>query len=155
MRKLSKWLMCLVVLLCFTSGNKVYSQTTDSIDNVEAQVKNWTPIMNAIIYVESKGDPNAVGGNSVGILQITPILVKQCNIILKAKKSSKRYTLNDRRSIQKSKEMFILIQEYYNKEHNLEKAIRLWNGGPNYSIKGTQKYFNKVMRCYNSQIKKN
>jgi len=150
MRKLSKWLMCLVVLLCFTSGNKVYSQTTDSIDNVEAQVKNWTPIMNAIIYVESKGDPNAVGGNSVGILQITPILVKQCNIILKAKKSSKRYTLNDRRSIQKSKEMFILIQEYYNKEHNLEKAIRLWNGGPNYSIKGTQKYFNKVMRCYNS-----
>jgi len=106
--------------------------------------------MNAIIYVESKGDPNAVGGNSVGILQITPILVKQCNIILKAKKSSKRYTLNDRRSIQKSKEMFILIQEYYNKEHNLEKAIRLWNGGPNYSIKGTQKYFNKVMRCYNS-----
>lgn len=113
------------------------------------QVMNWTPVIDAIIQVESGGNPNAVGGNSAGILQITPVCVRQCNIILKAKKSSKRYTMNDRFSISKSKEMFILIQEYYNKECNLEKAIRLWNGGPGYTIKGTQKYFNKVMRYYN------
>lgn len=51
--------------------------------------------------------------------------------------------------------MFMLLQGYYNKEGNLEKAIRLWNGGPGYSIKGTQKYLNKVMRYYNKQINKN
>lgn len=110
---------------------------------------DWNPIMNAIIEIESGGNPNAVGGNSVGVLQITPITVEQCNIILRLKKSSKRYELIDRKNIRKSKEIFILIQEYYNPQHNLEKAIRLWNGGPNYSIKGTQKYFEKVMRCYN------
>lgn len=96
-----------------------------------------------------------MGGKSAGILQITPVTVKQCNLILKAKKSSKRYTLQDRYNVIKSKEMFVLIQEYYNKEGNLEKAIRLWNGGPNYSIKGTQKYLNKVMRYYSNQINKN
>lgn len=135
--------MYFTVLLCFMSGNKAYSQTVN-------KVHDWTPVINAIIEVESKGDPNAVSGKSVGILQITPILVKQCNNILKTKKSSKFYTLNSRKSITKSKEMFILIQEYYNKEHNLEKAIRLWNGGPNYSIKKTQKYFRKVMKYYNN-----
>lgn len=119
------------------------------------QVMNWTPIINAIIQVESGGNPNARGGNSVGILQITPICVKQCNIILKAKGSSKRYTMNDRYSIEKSKEMFILIQEYYNKRNDLERAIRLWNGGPGYTIKGTQKYLDKVMRYYKKEINKN
>lgn len=131
--------MCLFVFF----GLRTYSQN-------EAQLMNyWTPIMNAIIQVESGGNPNAVGGSSVGILQITPVCVKQCNIILKAKGSTKRYTMNDRYSIEKSKEMFILIQESYNKERNMERAIRLWNGGPGYTIKGTQNYFNKVMRYYN------
>lgn len=119
------------------------------------QVMNWTPIINAIIQVESGGNPNARGGNSVGILQITPVCVKQCNIILKTKGSSKRYTMNDRYSIEKSKEMFILIQEYYNKRNDLERAIRLWNGGPGYTIKGTQKYLDKVMRYYKKEINKN
>ena len=121
----------------------------NSINSQENEMFDWNPIMNAIIEIESGGNPNAVGGNSVGVLQITPITVEQCNIILRLKKSSKRYELIDRKNIRKSKEMFILIQEYYNPQHNLEKAIRLWNGGPNYSIKGTQKYFEKVMRCYN------
>ena len=121
----------------------------NSINSQENEMFDWNPIMNAIIEIESEGNPNAVGGNSVGVLQITPITVEQCNIILRLKKSSKRYELIDRKNIRKSKEMFILIQEYYNPQHNLEKAIRLWNGGPNYSIKGTQKYFEKVMRCYN------
>jgi hypothetical protein len=121
----------------------------NSINSQENEMFDWNPIMNAIIEIESGGNPNAVGGNSVGVLQITPITVEQCNIILRLKKSLKRYELIDRKNIRKSKEMFILIQEYYNPQHNLEKAIRLWNGGPNYSIKDTQKYFEKVMRCYN------
>jgi hypothetical protein len=121
----------------------------NSINSQENEMFDWNPIMNAIIEIESGGNPNAVGGNSVGVLQITPITVEQCNIILRLKKSSKRYELIDRKNIRKSKEIFILIQEYYNPQHNLEKSIRLWNGGPNYSIKGTQKYFEKVMRCYN------
>jgi hypothetical protein len=78
-------------------------------------------------------------------MQITPILVEDCNAILKQRKSTKRFKLADRFNIQKSKEMFLLIQSWYNPENNVEKAIRSWNGGVNYSVKRTQRYFEKVM----------
>jgi len=107
---------------------------------------NWNPVMDAIIQVESEGNPNAVSGNSVGVMQITPILVKDCNDILKKKKSNKRFTLADRYSVAKSKEMFLLIQSHYNPTNNVEKAIRLWNGGNNYSVRATNSYYKKVMR---------
>ena len=102
--------------------------------------------MDAIIEVESEGDPRAVSGNSCGAMQITPILVKECNNLLKKLKSKKRFKLSDRFNVAKSKEMFILIQSQYNPQNNVEKAIRSWNGGPKYSVRGTQKYYNKVMK---------
>ena len=101
--------------------------------------------MEAIIQVESEGNPNAVSGNSVGVMQITPILVKDCNDILKRQKSKKQFKMADRYSVDKSKEMFLIIQKYYNPENNVEKAIRLWNGGVKYSIKATNRYYRKVL----------
>ena len=106
---------------------------------------NWNPVMDAIIQVESEGNPKAVSGNSVGVMQITPILVKDCNQILKKQKSKKRYTMADRYSVAKSKEMFLLIQKYYNPENSIEKAIRSWNGGMKYSVRATNKYYKKVI----------
>jgi hypothetical protein len=107
---------------------------------------DWNSVMEAIIQVESGGNPNAVSGKSVGAMQITPICVKECNIILQKRGSKLRYTMNDRYDVKKSKQMFLLIQSYHNKANNVEKAIRLWNGGPRYSIKGTNRYYRKVMR---------
>ena len=107
---------------------------------------DWNSVMEAIIQVESGGDPNAVSGKSVGAMQITPICVKECNIILQKRGSKLRYTMNDRYDVKKSKQMFLLIQSYHNKANDVEKAIRLWNGGPRYSIKGTNRYYRKVMR---------
>ena len=106
---------------------------------------NWNPVMDAIIQVESEGNPKAVSGNSVGAMQITPILVEDCNIILKKQKSKKHYTLADRYSVSKSKEMFLIIQKYYNPESDIEKAIRLWNGGVKYTLKATNRYYKKVL----------
>ena len=111
---------------------------------------NWEPLMDAIIQVESEGNSRAVSGKSCGAMQITPILVEDCNIILKQRGSSKRYTLNDRFSVKKSREMFVLIMSHYNPSNNVERAIRLWNGGANYTKRGTQGYYNKVMRQYNN-----
>ena len=107
---------------------------------------DWTSVMEAIILVESEGNPRAVSGNSVGVMQITPILVRECNNILKNRKSNKRYTLADRYDVSKSKEMFLLIQSHHNPENNVEKAIRSWNGGMHYSVRATNRYFNKVMK---------
>ncbi|NPD81462.1 transglycosylase SLT domain-containing protein [Prevotella sp. PINT] len=106
---------------------------------------DWEPVMDAIIQVESEGNPKAVNGLSCGAMQINPILVKDCNKILKARNSKKRYTLKDRFSVEKSKEMFLLIQSHYNKDNNVEKAIRAWNGGVNYRVKSTNRYYKKVL----------
>ena len=108
---------------------------------------DWNPVMEAIIEVESNGNHRAKNGNQVGAMQITPILVEDCNEILKQRKSTKRYKLSDRFNVEKSKEMFLLIQSWYNPKNNVEKAIRSWNGGVNYSVKSTQRYYEKVMRA--------
>lgn len=108
---------------------------------------DWEPIMNAIIQVESHGDRNALRGNSVGVMQITPVLVAECNEILRLRRSSMRFKLSDRLSVEKSKAMFLLIQSYYNVENDIEKAIRSWNGGPRYSVKRTQRYYERVMKA--------
>lgn len=151
MRKILRTVFMLIFaslsLMINAQNDENVTQEKDSTENVVKEF-DWEPLMKAIIYVESGGNPRAIGGNSVGILQITPVCVKQCNILLQRKGSKKRYTLNDRYSIEKSKEMFIMIQEEYNPEHNIEKAIRMWNGGPGYKIKSTNGYYKKVMARY-------
>ena len=115
-------------------------------NEAESATFNWNPVMEAIIQVESKGNPRAVSGSSCGAMQITPIMVAECNNILKKRKSKKRFTLADRFNVAKSKEMFILFQSFHNPKNNVEQAIRSWNGGMRYTVRGTQRYFNKVMK---------
>ena len=115
-------------------------------NEAESATFNWNPVMEAIIQVESKGNPRAVSGNSCGAMQITPIMDAECNNILKKRKSKKRFTLADRFNVAKSKEMFILFQSFHNPKNNVEQAIRSWNGGMRYTVRGTQRYFNKVMK---------
>lgn len=110
---------------------------------------DWEPVMNAIIQIESKGNPAAVNGPYVGVLQISPTLVRECNNILKSTGSSKRYSLLDRFNATKSKEMFVIIQSFHNPLNSIERAIRLWSGGIRYNVAKTQAYLRKVMRHMN------
>ena len=125
--------------------------TVGSIDslagtNGKGSSFDWNPVINAIIQVESGGNSRAVSGPSCGAMQITPICVKECNNILEKRKSKKRFTMNDRFDVQKSKEMFLLIQSFFNRANDVEHAIRSWNGGQHYSKRATQRYYEKVMR---------
>lgn len=138
-RTLIKALLTLTFMIC---GLESVAQSTPTKNR-------WDNLIKAISAVESKGNPRAVSGKHVGILQISPIVVDECNRINKLKKNVKRYTYGDRYSKKKSIEMFWIIQNFYNKERNLEKAIRLWNGGSGYTRAGTQKYYNKVIKELN------
>ncbi len=93
----------------------------------------------AIIWQESKANPNPKysDGESEGILQITPIYVKECNRIL----GYNKYTLHDRRNPLKSHEMFLVVQNYHNPEKDVKKAVKLHNKG--------KRYFEEVMDRYN------
>lgn len=139
MRTIKQILMVIIITMIIPT--MAYSQT-------KKEVENWERLINAISKVESGGDSNAKSKDCVGILQIRPILVRDCNEYLKMKGSDKRYTLKDRYSVEKSKEMFTLYQKRYNPSGNIEKAIRLWNGGCGYSIEKTNAYYKKVMKHY-------
>ena len=131
--------LCALMLISFSAiaGNKGAERANEF---------DWNPVMEAIIQVESGGNRMAKNGNQVGAMQISPSAVTKCIKILKLRNSSKRYTLADMFSIEKSKEMFVLIQSFHNPTNNVEQAIRAWNGGPRYSVKKTQRYYEKVMR---------
>ena len=106
-------------------------------DSVTTAPHPLEPLLNAIIHVESKGDPKAYNkqGDCVGLLQITKICVRECNNVLKRKGSDKRYTYNDRWDGTKSIEMFYLLQEAYNPNNDIHKGIRIWNKRPSYKTK--------------------
>lgn len=141
MKRRNKIVLLILIVFTFIPASGFAAETS----GVDSKNYDWNPVMDAIVQVESHGNNRAKKGSSVGAMQITPILVVECNQILKRRKSKKRYKLSDRFSLSKSKEMFLLIQSYYNPFNNIEKAVRLWNGGLNYSIQRTQRYFEKVM----------
>lgn len=102
----------------------------------------WDPLLNALKTVESNNNPNAIGkSNDKGILQITPILIKEVNRL------GYNYTHDDAFDVKKSEEMFYIIAEHYCFEHDYEKMARIWNGGPKgYKKKHTIKYWNKIKK---------
>lgn len=93
----------------------------------------------AFATVESGCDESAVGPtDDLGWLQITPVLVRECNRIL----GREEYTLEDRLSRERSEQMFGVIQDYYNPSWNIVNAARRWNPGAG------DAYVYKVLRAY-------
>ncbi len=114
--------------------------------------RGFIDIMNAIIQVESRGNPNAhaKGEDAVGILQIRKCMVDDVNRILIRRGSSLRYTYNDRWSEVKSKEMFDIFCTYYGLD-TAEEMARCWNGGPRgINNPSTLGYWDKVLTEINS-----
>ena len=129
------FLSCLMLALSLTAS-------------AQGESYDWSKVIDAIVKVESRGNASAKSKDCVGILQIRPILVADCNEYLQMKGKKKQFKLSDRLSPEKSKEMFRLYQKRYNPTNNVEKAIRLWNGGCGYSVAKTEIYFKKVMKYY-------
>ena len=106
-------------------------------------------LVQAIAQVESGGDSQAHNRdeNAVGLLQIRPIMVAECNRILKKQGSPVRYTIDDRWTPERSIEMFWIFQRYWNPEMDAETAARMWQGGSNYTkTVRNNAYWQKVRR---------
>ena len=100
--------------------------STSSMGVVRTIPKN--NLIDAIIYVESKGDIKAhnISEDAVGCLQIRPIMLREVNRLL----GYNKYQLSDRWNKVKSIEMFNVIKEHTTNPTN-EKLARNWNGGWN------------------------
>lgn len=91
---------------------------------IERYTPDWNAFIEALIIVESRGDSEAVGTrNDVGVLQITPIMINDANRII----GEPRYALDDRTDRDKSIEIFNIIQNHYNPDHDLHFALKIWN----------------------------
>jgi hypothetical protein len=103
----------------------------------------------AIIYIESSNGKHTVNTkeDAVGPMQLRQSIVSDCNRI----SGKDLFTLDDRNDLFKSIEMFMIYQKYYNPELDVEKAARIWNGGPKGCSKSkTLAYWSKVNKIMNN-----
>ena len=151
-----RYILLLLAFGCITPAEKVKERTIISVANSDDyNYSKWDTLVDAIIYVESRGNDSAVGdnGKAVGCLQIHPIMVREVNRLLAKYDIPTTYTLEDRYSRDKSIEMFnIVSEEYYCCEdytfmEYAEIVARRWNGGPRGDKKrSTIKYWDKVTK---------
>lgn len=88
-----------------------------------------------------------VGEGAVGITQMRKVMWTHITKELKLGK----YHIHDRWNASKSYEMFILFQDHYNPDWDIERVSRDWNGGGNLGMrkKMTYSYYQKVKYHYN------
>lgn len=101
---------------------------TDTLVFITDHLTPWQELILAIAYTESRFNPQAVGkAHDSGVLQLTPIYIREVNRV-----AGTDYELADAFDIEKAVEIFSRMQEHYNPEHDVEKAIRLHNRSPYY-----------------------
>ena len=124
-----------------------YIQTNIQTSKPTKQLKTKKTLVDALILVESSGNPNAFNKkeNACGCLQIRPIMLREVNRILRKQKSEQRFTKEDRWECWKSKEMFYIWRDYHHPNSSDEVITRNWNGGPRgYKKPSTEHYWHKV-----------
>ena len=156
-----KKVMLLGLLPLFISSGDIeilevcYEETVIEIKPKAIQLSSptTTDLIDAIIFVESRGNDSAIGdrhlvGNeAVGALQIRPIMVREVNRILKLQGKSKRFRLKDRFDRQESINMFMIWKNYHHRNEDIEKISRNWNGGPHgHTYERTLPYWIKVQK---------
>lgn len=124
-----------------TPKKKRHTNNFRTENRTDTSCVKWNKLIKAIIKVESEGKSDAVNMNSgaTGVIQLMPISVNDCNRII----GKKKYRLNDRYSKDRSIEMFNILQNHYNPEHDIHKAIKIQNHN------GGKKYERKVINKLN------
>lgn len=146
--------VCVMFLLSSTKFENFGREETDVNVVTEEEVElitestNWDKFIAAVIWKESRGNETCVGdnGKAVGVLQIHPIMVREANRILKMKKIDKEYTYEDRYSREKSIEIFNIVQDFHNTEHDFDRALQIWNKNH------PESYKTQIMNKYNELI---
>ena len=162
--------LCLgCVLLGFLAGGAVTclfppvrptsGQPEASLPTVEAATYSLDDLLDAIEWVESKGEANAVGdnGEAVGVYQIHKIYVDDLNRFSDWFAYRAKYNYDDRWNRHKSRQMVSRYVWYYTTKimpeltlsdcgmRELEAMARIHNGGPDgYKSPATKKYWLKV-----------
>ena len=80
-----------------------------------------------------------------GVLQILPVMVNEANRLRSLFGDSIRYTWQDAWTVDKSIEIWYLVQGYHNPEYDLQKACQIWFGrGIQYDGMTWREYYKDV-----------
>tara|TARA_B110000967_G_C18781656_1_gene508564 strand:+ start:554 stop:1060 length:507 start_codon:yes stop_codon:yes gene_type:complete len=132
-------------------ANPIIDIIEPEVNLINGKLDNREELIKAMAFVESGGNPATIGDinlgtPSVGLLQIRPIMVREVNRILRKQGLDKRFKNSDRKSADKSIEMFNIWADAYHLNSSYEKMARNWNGGPRgYKKAATSHYWNKVI----------
>lgn len=107
------------------------------VDTVYYTPSDMELVLFALIWQESKGDTTAIYKEARGVLQITPIYIREVNNRFKSD-----FTPSDAFSFQKSVLIWKMFQDAHNPLKHPKKAILLHNP------KARDRYFNEVWDKY-------
>lgn len=121
------------------------------MNNIQYNEERIKKLIAAIIWNESSNGTLTENSNELaakGIMQQHPEIIDDVNHLL----GFNKYHYNDRLDPIKSIEIFLLYQKKYNPGMSIEKAARIWNGGPNgmneeeypEKCQQTAKYWSKI-----------
>ena len=130
-----------LIVLTFFAAKGPASNLAIVKPKIKVKTTSWNDFVNAVIYVESKGNDSAYCAKekAIGCLQIRPIMIREINRI----QNKVTYKHTDAWNRAKSIEIFNTIA----KNESYEKIARKWNGGF-YGDKKTStlKYWAKVKK---------
>lgn len=141
----------IVIIAAFSAGafTGQYCQKDKQEKVVEEKIKEvyvegeeldeWTILQMAIAKTESEYNPEAMGSSGdLGVFQITEIFVHEANRLL----GKEMYNHLDAFDIEKSIEMFNVVQDGHNPDKSISKAIAVHNPGGNSIGYGKRVYQN-------------
>ena len=128
-----------------TKIETICDTTTDSVyvDTIKTDTISDEDLIEAIMEVESNGNPNAYneGSGATGCMQIMPIMVNEVNRICKLTKTDLYFYPKDRWDCDKSKEMFMIWKNYHHENSDAETISRHWWGGPKYGEEDCSEFY--------------
>ena len=151
-------IICLLLAVIFPPKPESQGPPEPITEEQRGTEASFDDLLDAIEWVESGGDANAIGdgGNAIGAFQIHKIYVDDLNRIYKLQHLDKystplRWTYYHRKSKVCSRIMVRDYLKHYATENRLghrptfEDMARIHNGGPNgYQKESTKKYWQKV-----------
>lgn len=101
----------------------IESQVQDSI--IQDSLIEWQIFIMALIEVECERNPNVKSHKgAVGPFQITQVYINEINRLY-----STNFVLQDAYDLNKALSIFEMMNDYYNPDRNIDKAIELHNPG--------------------------
>ena len=135
------WILAIIASFCIGWGlgtsiqsqkneSKLVEKVVEKVYTEKEELSEWSILQLAIMKTESEFDPGAIGASQdLGVFQQTPIFIEEVNRILRLKGEKKEYTHLDAFDVQKSIEMFNIVQDYHNREHSISKTFTVQNPG--------------------------